>query len=155
MKLKEILSASRVVCGVRATSKKKAIEELSRILADSQAELGYDQVFSSLNGREKLGATGVGNGVAIPHGKVSGVEQSLAAFIRLENAVDYDASDGDPVDLLFGLLAPGNADASHCDQVAAVAEMFSDPANCEKLREAVDDASLHDLIILLDEKQAA
>lgn len=146
MKLTEILSADRVVSGMAVTSKKKALEELSNLLASGAANLGSVEVFTSLIGREKLGSTGLGHGVAIPHGRVGGVERSVGAFMRLKNPVDYDAHDGNPVDLVFGLLVPQNATDAHLKHLAAVAEMFSDDAFCVKLRAAADNASLYSLL---------
>lgn len=146
MKLTEILSADRVVSGMAVTSKKKALEELSNLLASGAANLGSVEVFTSLIGREKLGSTGLGHGVAIPHGRVGGVERSVGAFMRLKHPVDYDAHDGNPVDLVFGLLVPQNATDAHLKHLAAVAEMFSDDAFCAKLRAAADNASLYSLL---------
>lgn len=146
MKLTEILSADRVVSGTAVTSKKKAVEELSNLLAAGAANLGSHEVFSSLTGREKLGSTGLGHGVAIPHGRVAGIERSVGAFMRLKHPVDYDAHDGNPVDLIFGLLVPQQATEAHLKHLAAVAEMFSDDAFCAKLRAAGDNATLFSLL---------
>jgi nitrogen PTS system EIIA component len=146
MKLTEILSAERVVSGTAVTSKKKALEELSNLLAMGAANLGGHEVFNSLTGREKLGSTGLGHGVAIPHGRVAGVDRSVGAFMRLKHPVDYDSHDGNPVDLIFGLLVPQTATEAHLKHLAAVAEMFSDDAFCAKLRAGQDSASLFALL---------
>lgn len=146
MKLTEILSAERVVSGTAVTSKKKALEELSNLLAAGAPNLGANEVFNSLTSREKLGSTGLGHGVAIPHGRVAGVDRSVGAFMRLKHPVDYDSHDGNPVDLIFGLLVPQTATEAHLKHLAAVAEMFSDDAFCAKLRSAQDNASLYSLL---------
>ena len=146
MKLTEILSADRVLSGAAVTSKKKALEELSHLLAAGAANLSSQEVFNSLTSREKLGSTGLGHGVAIPHGRVAAVDRSVGAFIRLKSPVDYDAHDANPVDLVFGLLVPQNATEAHLKHLAAVAEMFSDDAFCARLRAAPDNASLHALL---------
>lgn len=146
MKLTEILGADRVVSGTAVTSKKKALEELSNLLAQGAASLGSQEVFSSLTGREKLGSTGLGHGVAIPHGRVASVDRSVGAFMRLKHPVDYDSHDGNPVDLIFGLLVPQSATEAHLKHLAAVAEMFSDDAFCAKLRQAQDNAALYALL---------
>lgn len=146
MKLTEIVSAERVVAGTAVTSKKKALEELSNLLAAGAPSLSSQEVFNSLIGREKLGSTGLGHGVAIPHGRLASVERSVGAFVRLKQAVDYDSHDGNPVDLIFGLLVPQNATEAHLKHLAAVAEMFSDDAFCAKLRGASDSAALHSLL---------
>ncbi|MGB0955014.1 MAG: PTS sugar transporter subunit IIA, partial [Panacagrimonas sp.] len=136
MKLAEILTADRVLNGVSLSSKKKALEELSRMLATGSEDLMAQDVFTSLTGREKLGSTGLGHGVAIPHGRVDLLDSSLGAFMRLKHPVDYDAHDGNPVDLVFGLMVPQAATETHLKHLAAVAEMFSDEAFCAKLRAA-------------------
>jgi nitrogen PTS system EIIA component len=146
MKLTEILGADRVVSGTAVTSKKKALEELSNLLAQGAASLTGQEVFNSLTGREKLGSTGLGHGVAIPHGRVASVDRSIGAFMRLKHPVDYDSHDGNPVDLIFGLLVPQSATEAHLKHLAAVAEMFSDDAFCAKLRAAQDNASLYALL---------
>jgi PTS system nitrogen regulatory IIA component len=146
MKLSEILGADRVLSGTSVTSKKKALEELSALLAKGASALNSADVFNSLTGREKLGSTGLGHGVAIPHGRMAGVEASVGAFMRLKHAVDYDSHDGNPVDLVFGLLVPQAATEAHLKHLAAIAEMFSDEAFCAKLRSASDDRALYSLL---------
>ena len=145
MKLSDILSADRVVASGAFGSKKKVLEELSRLLAGGTS-LSSGDVFNSLVGREKLGSTGLGHGVAIPHGRVAGVTQSVGAFMRLKNAVDYDSHDGQAVDLVFGLLVPQQATEEHLKHLAAIAEMFSNEQFCAKLRDTHDDKALHKLI---------
>ena len=146
MKLTEILSADRVLSGAAVTSKKKALEELSHLLAAGAANLSSQEVFNSLTSREKLGSTGLGHGVAIPHGRVAAVDRSVGAFIRLKSPVDYDAHDGNPVDLVFGLLVPQNATEAHLKHLAAIAEMFSDENFCSQVRNAADDQAIFALI---------
>lgn len=146
MKLTEILSADRVVSGTAVSSKKKVLEELSNLLATGAATLTSQEVFNSLTGREKLGSTGLGHGVAIPHGRVSGIDRSVGAFLRLKHPVDYDSHDGNPVDLVFGLLVPQSATEVHLKHLAAVAEMFSDEPFCAKLRGSNESAGLFSLL---------
>lgn len=145
MKLAEILSADRVASGHTFTSKKKALEELGNLLAKGAGVPAAD-ILVSLTNREKLGSTGLGHGVAIPHGRMAGIDGSIGAFMRLKHPLDYDAHDGNGVDLIFGLLVPQNASETHLKHLAAIAEMFSDDAFCKKMREAKDDASLFDLL---------
>jgi len=146
MKLSEILVAERVSSGTSVTSKKKALEELSALLAKGAEALAPGDVFNSLTGREKLGSTGLGHGVAIPHGRMACVPSSVGAFMRLKHPVDYDAHDGNPVDLVFGLLVPQAATEAHLKHLAAIAEMFSDEEFCAKLRAAPDDRALYSLL---------
>lgn len=145
MKLAEILSADRVASGHTFTSKKKALEELSALLAKGSG-LSATDILTSLTGREKLGSTGLGHGVAIPHGRMAGITSSVGAFMRLKHPLDYDAHDGQGVDLIFGLLVPQNASETHLKHLAAIAEMFSDEIFCKKMREATDDAGLFALL---------
>jgi len=146
MKLAEILSASRVVAGVTVTSKKRALEEMSKLLAKGAGTVTDAEIFTSLTSREKLGSTGLGHGVAIPHGRMSGVDSSIGALIRLKHPVDYDAHDGQTVDLLFGLVVPQQATETHLKHLAAIAELFSDEAFCKQARAAADDAALYALV---------
>jgi nitrogen PTS system EIIA component len=146
MTISEILGADRVESDLTFTSKKKALEELSKLLAKGEPSVSSTDILASLAGREKLGSTGLGHGVAIPHGRMAGVESSVGAFMRLKHPLDYDAHDAHPVDLVFGLMVPQNANEEHLKHLAAIAEMFSDEAFCQKLREAPDDAALYTLI---------
>lgn len=146
MKLTEILAANRVVAGVTVTSKKRALEEMSRLLAKGSGTVTESEIFTALTSREKLGSTGLGHGVAIPHGRMSGVEGSIGAMVRLKHPVDYDAHDGNTVDLLFGLVVPQQATEMHLKHLAAIAELFSDEAFCKQARAATDDAALFALI---------
>lgn len=145
MKLAEILSAERITSGGTYTSKKKLLEDLSRLLGSSAGVDGVE-ILNSLAAREKLGSTGLGHGVAIPHGRMAGVASSVGAFMRLKHPLDYDAHDGLGVDLVFGLLVPQQATEAHLKHLAAIAEMFSDEIFCKKLRDAKDDAELFALL---------
>lgn len=146
MKIAEILSPDRVSQGHTFTSKKKALEELSNLLARGVPGVQAADILTSLAAREKLGSTGLGHGVAIPHGRMAGVNQSVGAFMRLKHPLDYDAHDGEPVDLVFGLLVPQGATETHLKHLAAIAEMFSDTRFCQQAREAADEGALYKLI---------
>ncbi len=146
MKLAEILSASRVATGVTVTSKKRALEEIARLLAQGAPSVSHVDILNSLANREKLGSTGLGHGVAIPHGRMGGISGSVGAFVRLKHPVDYETHDGQPVDLVFGLLVPQNATGEHLQHLAAIAEKFSDDAFCGQVRGAADEAALHALL---------
>ena len=146
MKLADILSADRVSSGHVFTSKKKALEELSKLLSKGAPDVNSGDILNSLSAREKLGSTGLGHGVAIPHGRMPGVSESVGAFIRLKHPLDYEAHDGNGVDLVFGLLVPQNATEAHLKHLAAIAEMFSDENFCKQAREAPDDQALHGLL---------
>ncbi len=146
MNLTAILSADRVVSGTAANSKKKALEALSHLLSSAVPGLNQAEVFSSLTTRERLGSTGLGHGVGIPHGRITGIKDSIAAFVRLKHSVDYDANDGDPVDLVFGLLVPQGAGKEDLAHLSEMAELFSDSEFCNQLRAAQDSTVLYELL---------
>jgi PTS system nitrogen regulatory IIA component len=124
-----------VIAKLRATSKKQVLQELAKRAAESTG-LPERQIFEVLLERERLGTTGVGNGIAIPHGKLAGLKQLFGMFARLEQPVDFDAIDEQPVDLIFLLLAPEAAGADHLKALARVSRLLRDRSVCEKLRGA-------------------
>lgn len=110
------------------------LEELSKLLANIDTSLSYIEVFDCLVAREKLGSTGLGNGVAIPHGRLKGGKKTIAAFMQLQHGIDYDAVDKAPVDLLFALLVPEDSTDEHLQTLSHLAEMFSNAETLEQLR---------------------
>ncbi len=121
MKLAEVLDASRIQMNLSLSSKKRSMEEISSLLAGREG-LSQADIFNALMAREKLGSTGLGHGVAIPHGRMGDTKETVAAFIRLQHGIDYDAHDGQAVDLIFGLIVPQSATEDHLKLLAAVAE---------------------------------
>lgn len=142
MQVSELLELERISCNTHAASKKRVLEQLSMLLAGNQSELTSTQVFDSLLSRERLGSTGLGHGVAIPHGRVKDSDKTLIALIKLEQGIDYDAVDSQPVDLLFALLVPEHSTDEHLQLLAQLAEMLSDSALVSRLREAGDSQKL-------------
>jgi PTS system nitrogen regulatory IIA component len=142
MQVAELLDLDRISCNTQSASKKRVLEQLSQLLAANQETLSQNQVFDSLLSRERLGSTGLGHGVAIPHGRMKESDNTLAAFIKLQQGVDFDASDEQPVDLLFALLVPEEATEEHLQLLAQLARMFSDEALVQQLRNAPDARSL-------------
>jgi len=136
MHIADILTPNRMLCHVQATSKKRILEFFSKLLADEGQLVNSHQVFESLLARERLGTTGLGKGVAIPHARVSACKETLAAFLQLEKGVDFDAIDRQPVDLLFALMVPEDSTEEHLEILAQLAEMLSDEAFRSRLREA-------------------
>lgn len=147
MKLAEILTIDRVACDVVVASKKRALEEIAKLLAQATPGVEATDILNGLAGREKLGSTGLGHGVAIPHGRMGGVDVSTGALMRLRHPVDYESHDSQPVDLVFGLLVPQNATGEHLKHLAAVAEKFADDDFCAKARAAEDVEALYALIV--------
>jgi PTS system nitrogen regulatory IIA component len=141
----KILSPSHVLVDLQASSKKRLFEQAG-LLFENQHGLARSVVFDSLFAREKLGSTGLGQGVAIPHGRIKGLKEARGAFLRLAQPVPFDAPDGNPVSLVFVLLVPQNATEKHLQILSELAQMFSDKALRESMMRAADAAALHELI---------
>lgn len=133
MDIADLLDPKGVIPALRVTSKKQALHELARRAADVVG-LPDRTIFEVLVERERLGTTGVGNGIAIPHGKLQDLDRLHALFARLETPVDFDSIDDQPVDLICVLLAPEQAGADHLKALARVSRLLRDRATCEKLR---------------------
>ncbi|MBT6094792.1 MAG: PTS IIA-like nitrogen regulatory protein PtsN [Rhodospirillaceae bacterium] len=133
MEITDLISSDTVVANLHATSKKQVLQELSRRAADITGE-HERAIFEVLMERERLGTTGVGSGIAIPHGKLQSLERLHGLFARLEQPVDFQAIDERPVDLIFLLLAPESAGADHLKALARVSRVLRDGKVCEKLR---------------------
>lgn len=146
MLLIDLLTPTRTLVGVSATSKKRLLESLAGTLADGQGETCERAIFDSLFAREKLGSTGLGHGVAIPHGRTPGLSNAIGAFVRLSDGIDFGAIDGAPVDLVFAMAVPEHFSHQHLVLLSQLAEMFGDAAFCQRLRSASDSASLFALL---------
>ena len=138
MQISDILQPERIVCQQGSSSKKRTLELLSGLLADALPEFADGEIFDSLIGRERLGSTGLGKGVALPHGRLSGLKRPIAAMAILKQGTDFDAIDRKPVDLLFALLVPEESTDEHLQILAHLAGMFSNQDFCEKLRSCND-----------------
>lgn len=145
MNIADILSPHAVIHGLKATNKKKLIAELAGQVARI-AGLDEGKVFESLWEREKLNSTGVGHGVAVPHARVPKLDKIVGLFAQLESAIDFEAIDEAPVDLVFLLLTPADAGADHLKALARVSRLMRNAAVCEKLRAANDSAQLFALL---------
>ncbi|MGD8925611.1 MAG: PTS IIA-like nitrogen regulatory protein PtsN [Thioalkalispiraceae bacterium] len=147
MLLTDLITPKRIACDVDAQSKKRALEKLSELISDSEDTVSSIDVFESLLARERLGGTGVGYGVAIPHGRLKENDHTLGAFIKLQHGVDYDAADHQPVDLLFALLVPQESTDEHLQILAQLAKMFSSQEFRTELRNATTPEEIHKLLI--------
>jgi PTS system nitrogen regulatory IIA component len=147
MPLTDLVAPNAVIPALKINSKKQAIQELA---AKASKLTGHNErgIFDTLMQREKLGSTGVGNGIAIPHGKLAKLDKLFGLFARLERPVDFDALDGQPVDLIFLLLAPEAAGADHLKALARVARLLRDPDVARKLRESRDAEALFAVLTL-------
>ena len=133
MELIDLIKPDCVIPRMRATSKKQALQELARKGADLSG-LAHREILDVLLERERLGTTGVGSGIAIPHGKHDGLNRLIGVFARAKKPIDFDSVDGAPVDLMFLLLAPRTAGADHLKALARISRALRDPNICNKLR---------------------
>jgi PTS system nitrogen regulatory IIA component len=145
MDINDLLSPDGVIAGLKATSKKQALQELAA-RASRLTGLAERVVFDTLLERERLGSTGVGNGIAIPHGRLPGLTRLHGLFARADMPVEFDAIDDVPVDLIFVLLAPEGAGADHLKALARVSRLLRDRLMCEKLRATDDPDALYALL---------
>ena len=146
MHLIDLLTPARVLAGVNITSKKRLLEQISGLLAEGAGADVERRVFDSLCAREKLGSTGLGHGVAIPHGRTAALPGAVGAFLRLSEPIDFSALDAKPVDLVFALAVPEHFSNQHLLLLSQLAEMFSDAGFCARLRAAPDHAALYSLL---------
>lgn len=154
MELIELIDSDSVVANLRVTSKKQALQDLARRAGEIT---GVDErkIFDVLMERERLGTTGVGSGIAIPHGKLSELEKIHGIFARLEKPVDFQAIDDHPVDLIFVLLAPEGAGADHLKALARVSRLLRDDDICKKLRATAESDALFGILSEPQESRAA
>lgn len=146
MQLTNLLAPNRVVCRASSGSRKQILEQLSEVIVSDGQEINQTEVFESLISREKLGSTGLGKGIAIPHGRLKSGTETFAAFVQLDQGIDYDAPDGEPVDLFFALLVPPESTEEHLQILATLTEMFRDPQLRENLRAAESSEKLFQLL---------
>ncbi|GGW51338.1 PTS IIA-like nitrogen-regulatory protein PtsN [Halomonas sp. 141] len=155
MTLETILPPERVLYDVPGGSKKRVLEFFSTFIAQNTPSLDSQEVFSRLIGRERLGSTGIGNGVAIPHARSPHCSTPIAGFLKLAEPVDFDAIDGDPVDLVFVLLVPEEADDTHLALLGQVATIMNDAATRQQLRNVSSQRALLELLTDKIREQAA
>ncbi len=140
----EILPPSNIAVDLEASSKKRAFEQAGLLFENNQG-ISASGVFDSLFARERLGSTGLGQGIAIPHGRIKGLNDALGAFLRLAEPVQFDAPDGRPVSIMFVLLVPEQANEKHLQILSELAQMFSNADFREQLLNAPDANAIHAL----------
>lgn len=145
MDLSDLISKEAVVADLKAKSKKQAIQEMAA-KASELTGLSEREIFDTLLQRERLGSTGVGHGIAIPHGKLTRLDRLIGFFARLEKPIDFDALDDEPVDLVFLLLAPEGAGADHLKALARIARQLRDGSIVKGLRNTRDEAEIYELL---------
>jgi PTS system nitrogen regulatory IIA component len=131
-----LINADNIICDDSAPSKKRIIENLSQLLARNTKTATADTIFQALFERERLGSTGLGKGVAIPHARISGLSHTIAAMMTLATPVNYDSADNKPVDIVFGLLVPEDENEQHLEQLAQLVTLFRKEKICTTLRKA-------------------
>ncbi|MFA6921434.1 MAG: PTS sugar transporter subunit IIA [Gallionella sp.] len=142
--ISKILSPDNILLDTESTSKKRVFERVG-LLFESQIQIGRAQVFGSLFAREKLGSTGLGQGVAIPHGRIPKLREATAAFVKTMHPIPFDAPDGQPVTLIFVLLVPELATDLHLQILGELAQMFSDEEFRRRLSDCEETAGMYQL----------
>jgi nitrogen PTS system EIIA component len=148
------LTEQAVITSSQCSGKSALISQLAGLAAKNYG-LDATAVQDGLEERERLGPTGFGGGTAIPHCKVAGIDAPIGVFVRLDKAVDYDAVDDVPVDLVFCLISPANDGATHLRALAEISRMFRDDKSCAQLRGAADSDAIFALLTLTEERDAA
>ncbi len=146
MRITEIISIDHIACGVETASKKRALELASELMCTNMPSLNQNEIFESLIAREKLGSTGLGKGVAIPHGRLKTGDNTIAAFLQLRNGVDYDAPDGELVDLLCVLMVPAESTDEHLQVLALFSEMFRQDNLRQSLRDSREPEQIYAIL---------
>lgn len=154
MEIGDLITLESVVPHLRVANKKQALQELAKRAAELTA-LEERAIYEVLFERERLGTTGVGNGIAIPHGKLAGLTRLYGLFARLVTPIDFEAIDEQPVDLIFLLLAPEQAGADHLKALARISRLLRDRSMCEKLRGSDTAEALYALLTNSAESRAA
>lgn len=154
MDISDLITPSSIIPNFKVSSKKQALQELAKHGAEA-TQISEREIFEVLLERERLGTTGVGGGVAIPHGKLPGLKRLHGVFARLEQPVDFDSVDEQPVDLIFLLLAPETAGADHLKALARVSRQLRDRDMCEKLRGSDTAEALYALLTEVPASNAA
>ena len=147
MILQDIINPDSVLCNAQARSKKHCIEILSELLAQANPEIASEEIFEKLVERERLGCTSLDQGIAFPHCRVSGLTSSCGALIKLASPVDFDSSDGELVDLVFGLMVPKDMDKSHYADIEMLTGLLRKDDLRAHLRAANSSSELHDALI--------
>lgn len=136
MIINDIISLDRTQCSVECNSKKRIFEMISEIAVQQSPELDQVEVLTSLLAREKMGSTGIGNGIAIPHGRIKGLNNMIAVIVTSNKAIDFDAIDSNPVDIFFAILVPDEQTDQHLQALSGIARKLSNKDTVKALRKA-------------------
>lgn len=147
MQISSILTPERTSCNATVNSMKSVLEHIAELVSEENDSYRPMQLLEKLIEREKLGSTGLGNGIAIPHCRIEGCTEITGCLIKLEQGVDFDAIDDEPVDIIFALIVPEEACDEHLQALATLAEQLSEATYCNKLRNSFDNGSLYEAAI--------
>ena len=146
-----LVNADNISYHDEATSKKRVLENLSRLLAANSENLTAEKIFQVLLERERLGSTGLGKGVAIPHARVPDLTHTVAAMLTLAEPVDFEAADGQPIDIAFGLLVPEDDSENHLQHLSRLVTLFRDADCCGKIRQAGNAEAVFEYLLSIDD----
>ena len=146
MKLQNILTPQCTICAAPGTSKKRILEYLSNLAAQQLTDHDEFQLLTSLTNREKMGSTGIGNGIAIPHGRLSNSDEVIAVFLTTETPIDFDAIDNQPVDIFICLFVPQESTQTHLETLQSIARFFSDRKMAKRVRKCTNEQEMFNLI---------
>lgn len=146
MKLQNILTLDCTLCAVPATSKKRIFDTICQTAAQHISELSQQELLESLMAREQMGSTGIGNGIAIPHGRLSETNQVIAVLLTTQEPINFDAIDNRPVDIFVALFVPESACKDHLSTLQSIAQLFSDKNTCKKVRKCIENDQLFQLV---------
>lgn len=146
MLIYDLITPKRVTYSLPVSSKKRLLEKISELLGEDEPGFDENAAFQSLIERERLGSTGIGEGVALPHGRLKGLEKAVGAFAILEHEMDFEAVDHKPVKMIFALLVPEQATQEHLDILAQLAKLFNDKTMRDKLLQAKNTSELYNYL---------
>ncbi len=146
MLITDLITVERIICGAVADSTQRALDQLGELLATGQPSLSADEIATSLIEREALCSTGLNRCVAIPHGRLKGCVRATGAFLKLEQGVDFNAADRQPVDMLFAFIVPENHIEEHLEILSLLAHLFSDRELCAQLRRCTQASGVFELL---------
>lgn len=146
MKLQDILTLDCTLCAVESTSKKRIFDTICEIASKHITELGQHELLEALTNREQMGSTGIGNGIAIPHGRISDGSQVVAILLTTQEPINFDAIDNRPVDIFIALFVPESACQQHLGTLQNIAQLFSDKKIAKQIRKCQDNNQLFQLI---------
>ena len=145
MNITDVLSPERTCCSVPGVSKKRVLEFIANFLSENTSFINADQLYQELISRERLGSTGIGEGIALPHCRLTGCSKITGLLLKLESSVDFDAIDGQPVDLVFALIVPDEQNEEHLQTLSAIAELLQSSEVRQQLRGCTSDDKLYQI----------